>query len=47
MNDTKALILDRILQDFPGLVDGSTEVNGADLVDYITTMVDIYYPKSN
>lgn len=32
-------ILDVITQDFPGLIDGATEVNGADLVEALTGLL--------
>ena len=34
----KALLLD-LINDFPGLLDGETEVNGADLVDSLSRSI--------
>jgi hypothetical protein len=40
-NETLTLeTLKRLVSDFPGLSDGETEVNGADLVDALTEAVE-------
>ena len=35
-------IIDILIQDFPGLSDNDSEVNGADLVDALTALIDQY-----
>lgn len=31
------MLIERLTDDYPGILDGETEVNGADLIEYLTT----------
>jgi len=48
MDNNRALeILESLGYEFPGLIDGETEVDGADLVEYLTNVMLEVFPKQS